>query len=1342
MPELFRLSGQIDVDATRAEAALQRATAAARRTQTGLNQTDQSARRVSGSAGTMAHSLDRATGVVGKLGSALSGAQGKLASFGSGLSGMLNITGGNLLSGAITGALSRLTGALTEGWQRGIEYNKMLGTGTVRMERFFQTAGQTTTFVSQLEKFAQISPVFQMPEALTGAQRILEMGFAANRIVPMLEAIGDAVGGTGGSAETIDRITLAFNQMHNAGKITGGDMRQLTEANIPAWELLSKAIGKSVAETKSLAESGGIKADRAIEGMIAMMGEKFAGLSTKAGNTLAGQQSQFESELDMALASGVKTNFEQYKKALALGTSALATDGSQKFAGELNKLTGKIGEGVVGTIKELSSGEAFVKAAQAAVALQPHAAAASSMVTDFTTKGLQSLMPDIRKLGALDGLKKEWDASVKEMQDLWEVLKQKWSASGEETGKAAGEGIKKGVQDSLDMRAPSRVLLVLGTNAGESFLSGFSAAFEQGKNKQNVADIAKALGIDPAKLESMRKIFGEKAASGLLKRGIAFGPGFHTSGNAEIDKLIAENAKRSGVPSARIFAHILRESSFYPKARGAANDRGLGQFLPDTGARFGLKTEKDFFDPAKNIHAIADYLAEIGKVFSSERFATAAYNKGESNKALLKGRIPNPEYVQKVMGIVDVIRQAKAQAITMSPPAATTSPATYSTWENLRGEIARLGASLSTGNLFVAAMALNDAARDLKEFATHPSVDLKVGVARGIAGAATGDVATVLGGLKDSVAALKQMANAPGQKPIAPGQKPIAGSEAVMQITEKLHGLVPEAAQLDQSLFKLSSDTKLAKAALADNAVATNQVATAQKNAASQAGKFADALNQWADLMKKADDEARAQLEAPARFERFKDFKKQLGDDLDSLLDPFVVVSKNWKESFLRIGHDIFGAVQKELFLKATGGKAASPGEAIGHWIAGKLGGIFSGEKKAGSDVERLARGSNQPVVTAIAASGGNIVSAVKESAAQIVGAIQGELVGGLSPSFAGAGGGGGLPELGNQAASVYGAARSGGGFSGALGTAQQGFGLARQIGGLFKPSFNAAVSNIGKAVGGNLASQAANVTGNAVKASGGFFSKLGGLFGLGGGGGGAAGATGFAAAIPYIGLAITAAQIAAPFISKLFQHDYSKDLRNLIKGEYGVDIKEKEFLNSIKQIGESKFGVKDFPAREAETVRLPETREAVYEYSKGHGLKGNSNLFSALELQDPYSAMNIQKRASGGPFMPGWLLIGEKGPELMHADTGGYVFPNHNLRGGGADSSEMAAALAEVRGMMAYLSRTTDNLHAVVRQFKGIGADEFIARAKPSTVTAKVAQSQRERDQASIDVRTYNNKR
>lgn len=66
-----------------------------------------------------------------------------------------------------------------------------------------------------------------------------------------------------------------------------------------------------------------------------------------------------------------------------------------------------------------------------------------------------------------------------------------------------------------------------------------------------------------------------------------------------------------------------------PKAVGTSGERGICQFMPETGAKYGLYTDSDFFDPYKNIDAGIQHCYDLRKIFSTPEVALIAYNGGE-----------------------------------------------------------------------------------------------------------------------------------------------------------------------------------------------------------------------------------------------------------------------------------------------------------------------------------------------------------------------------------------------------------------------------------------------------------------------------------------------------------------------------------------------------------------------------------------------------------------------------------------------------------------------------------------------------------------------------------------
>ncbi len=337
---------------------------------------------------------------------------------------------------------------------------------------------------------------------------------------------------------------------------------------------------------------------------------------------------------------------------------------------------------------------------------------------------------------------------------------------------------------------------------------------------------------------------------------------------------------------------------------------------------------------------------------------------------------------------------------------------------------------------------------------------------------------------------------------------------------------------------------------------------------------------------------------------------------------------------------------------------------------------------------------------------------------------------GGLSPAFAGAGGSYG----GGFATPSFNPNSGGGGGGGFGGYARQSLGGGNGILNTALGLFN---KGAGTARGGWDAATAAEKVGGAVGKSGGFLSKLGGLFGLGGGGAqGATGAlAGLSSALPFIGLGIS---IGLPLLMKAFGHDYAKDIQGLIGSEYGVKV-SKEFAKGVVQTGQSKFGP-EFPKREAETVRLPEVRESIYEWASAHGIKGNSKLFSAALLQDPYSKMNLMHRANGGPVSAGRGYVWNETPGEVFIPSGNGFILNRNqaenaVRGGGSGGGGS-------RGGSRSDDRLAQAVMALVSKLQVRSADQVVMLARHETVAGKVRENYERRGAESERIRVIERKR
>ena len=169
-------------------------------------------------------------------------------------------------------------------------FTNMLGSGE-----------KSTAFVKELQQFAAKTP-FEFSQVTEAAQKFLAFGFTAEQVIPTLTAVGDAAAGVGLGAEGINRVTLALGQMAAKSRVQSDEMLQLTEAGIPAWQMLADKIGKSVPEVMDMVSKGGVDAATGISALVEGMNSKFGGMMEQQSTTIQGTWSTLMDGLEQSAA--------------------------------------------------------------------------------------------------------------------------------------------------------------------------------------------------------------------------------------------------------------------------------------------------------------------------------------------------------------------------------------------------------------------------------------------------------------------------------------------------------------------------------------------------------------------------------------------------------------------------------------------------------------------------------------------------------------------------------------------------------------------------------------------------------------------------------------------------------------------------------------------------------------------------------------------------------------------------------------------------------------------------------------------------------------------------------
>jgi len=124
----------------------------------------------------------------------------------------------------------------------------------------------------------------------------------------------------------------------------------------------------------------------------------------------------------------------------------------------------------------------------------------------------------------------------------------------------------------------------------------------------------------------------------------------------ELTTLVNAASTRYRLDAALIGALIFVESRYRPDARSPKGALGLMQLMPDTAARYGVKSERELLDPSTNVDVGVRHLRSLRELYGGRvDLMLAAYNAGEAAVRRHGNRVPPyPEteaYVQQIMAM-------------------------------------------------------------------------------------------------------------------------------------------------------------------------------------------------------------------------------------------------------------------------------------------------------------------------------------------------------------------------------------------------------------------------------------------------------------------------------------------------------------------------------------------------------------------------------------------------------------------------------------------------------------------------------------------------------------------
>lgn len=207
-------------------------------------------------------------------------------------------------------------------WEMLIGSNAEMEQYTTSLEVMLGSTEKASAMIEKMREFAAKTPL-TLENVISGGSLLMSYGVDESNLIDTMTKLGDLASG---NAEKMDRITLAYGQMLAKGKVTGEELRQMTEAGVPLQTALAESIGVTGEEFSKMVSAGKVGIDdlnKAITGLTTGNG-KFAGMMEKQSQTMQGMFSTLLDNLSEFMRKMGEGAFGEVKSALQEASDLLA----------------------------------------------------------------------------------------------------------------------------------------------------------------------------------------------------------------------------------------------------------------------------------------------------------------------------------------------------------------------------------------------------------------------------------------------------------------------------------------------------------------------------------------------------------------------------------------------------------------------------------------------------------------------------------------------------------------------------------------------------------------------------------------------------------------------------------------------------------------------------------------------------------------------------------------------------------------------------------------------------------------------------------------------------------
>ncbi|MGP7814345.1 tape measure protein [Glutamicibacter soli] len=194
------------------------------------------------------------------------------------------LTTASVATGVLAGGFLAITKNLTV---TGGAYNMLQQNSRAALRTIMGDGKLANAQMDKLDAFARNSP-FAKDVFIKSQQQLLGFGVEAKKVIPIMDAVQQAVAATGGSSDDVGALVDVLAKVKGQGKITGETLQQLGERGIDAASIIGDSMGKSGQQIRDEISKGAIGADQALEILTKGLATKFDGATAAIKQQMTG----------------------------------------------------------------------------------------------------------------------------------------------------------------------------------------------------------------------------------------------------------------------------------------------------------------------------------------------------------------------------------------------------------------------------------------------------------------------------------------------------------------------------------------------------------------------------------------------------------------------------------------------------------------------------------------------------------------------------------------------------------------------------------------------------------------------------------------------------------------------------------------------------------------------------------------------------------------------------------------------------------------------------------------------------------------------------------------------